>query len=487
MTHTFTTQLFGTAGLAGVGLIFGCADFNGRDTGGAWSSGASGEGGSDGTGSGSGGSGSTGGDDGGTEGNGATDGHGTGDGEDTDSIRLDVGAGTGTSGAGDGGEGGGCDGGTGGGPTTYKFSVLWVANSRQGTVSKIDTVTATEQARYYTGRPPDDRYDFLDPSRTSVSLAGDVVVANRASWSPSSSFTKVIGDLDDCIDRNGDGTIQTSRMPSEILPWGEDECVAWTYEVEGNGARAVAWEAGTNDDPCSGVDDAAVWVGYRHTADVVRIDLLDGQTGTRLGRAEIDDPAFAQPGYGIYGGAADADGNFWGNNLGSGKLVRVDRQDFGWEVREGGGYGYALDEDGHSWGAWGSGMVARTDRATGAMDWFDGAQSSYMRGVAIDREGHMWVVANRPCGMARFDVASQTWLDDHFTWTGCAEPVGVSIDAEGFVWVIDREAGEALKLEPEPPGQGATVVARVRGLVSPYTYSDMTGAGLDLVVNPPVG
>jgi len=31
------------------------------------------------------------------------------------------------------------------------------------------------------------------------------------------------------------------------------------------------------------------------------------------------------------------------------------------------------------------------------------------------------------------------------------------------------------------------VAATVEGLVDPYTYSDMTGAGLDLVVNPPVG
>jgi hypothetical protein len=30
-------------------------------------------------------------------------------------------------------------------------------------------------------------------------------------------------------------------------------------------------------------------------------------------------------------------------------------------------------------------------------------------------------------------------------------------------------------------------VLTVSGLVSPYTYSDMTGAGLDLVTNPPQG
>lgn len=30
-----------------------------------------------------------------------------------------------------------------------------------------------------------------------------------------------------------------------------------------------------------------------------------------------------------------------------------------------------------------------------------------------------------------------------------------------------------------------SIALTVTGLVGPYTYSDMTGAGLDLVVNPP--
>lgn len=479
---TYRIHLVGPIAMVGLCTSISCGDgFGGRDTGGfsggsgdsGWSSGGS-------SGSASGG-GSEGGTVGGTDPGGDTgDAGGDGDGD----LRLDVGEGMETQGAGDEG-GGSCDDGTGTGTPTYKFSVLWVANSREGTVSKIDTITATEQARYYTGEPPEGRYDFLDPSRTSVSLAGDVVVANRTSWSPNSSFTKVIGDPEDCIDRNGDGVITTSQSPDDILPWGEDECVAWTYEVEGTGARAVAWEAGTNDDPCSGAVDAAVWVGYRMTSSMVRVDLVDGQTGTMIGRAEIDDPDFANYGYGIYGGAADADGHFWGNN--NGNIVVVDRNTFQWEVRTGGGYGYALDDEGNSWGAWGNGTIVRTDRSTGTPEWFDGAEPAYFRGLAVDRNGHIWVVENRPCGMARFDINTRTWIDEYFTWDGCNEPVGVSIDAEGYIWVIDREADEAVKLEALPPGQGAQVVARVGNLVYPYTYSDMTGAGLDLVVNPPIG
>ena len=59
-------------------------------------------------------------------------------------------------------------------------------------------------------------------------------------------------------------------------------------------------------------------------------------------------------------------------------------------------------------------------------------------------------------------------------------PVGVSIDVEGFVWVVDQ-GGWAYKVDPET----YQVVLQVTGLNQPYTYSDMTGAGLNLVVNPP--
>jgi streptogramin lyase len=71
----------------------------------------------------------------------------------------------------------------------------------------------------------------------------------------------------------------------------------------------------------------------------------------------------------------------------------------------------------------------------------------------------------------------------HIELPGCEEPVGVSIDAAGSVWVVDRGASTAYRVDPDTQ----TVDATVTGLVDPYTYSDMTGAGLDVVVNPPVG
>lgn len=66
---------------------------------------------------------------------------------------------------------------------------------------------------------------------------------------------------------------------------------------------------------------------------------------------------------------------------------------------------------------------------------------------------------------------------------GCVQPVGVSIDVEGYVWIVDQGANQAFKIDPDPYQVQLSVV----GLFQPYTYSDMTGAGLNLVVNPPQG
>src|SRR5690606_36637833 len=86
--------------------------------------------------------------------------------------------------------GDGCGGGGGG---NVEFSYIWVANSAQGTISKINTVTMVEEGRYVV-RPD----SAGNPSRTSVNLAGDVAVANRYG-----GVTKVLARTEDCVESNG--------------------------------------------------------------------------------------------------------------------------------------------------------------------------------------------------------------------------------------------------------------------------------------------
>jgi len=95
---------------------------------------------------------------------------------------------------------------------------VWIANSGEHTVSKIDTRNMTEVGRYYTR--PDHQGS---PSRTSVSIDGRaVVVANRHG-----GLTKIWARQDDCQDLNNNGKIDTSTGKNNVLPFGSDECVAW--------------------------------------------------------------------------------------------------------------------------------------------------------------------------------------------------------------------------------------------------------------------
>ena len=59
----------------------------------------------------------------------------------------------------------------------FEFSYLWVANTDQGSISKINTFTQVEEGRYYSD-PVEDA--IANPSRTSVNIDGRyVVVSNR--------------------------------------------------------------------------------------------------------------------------------------------------------------------------------------------------------------------------------------------------------------------------------------------------------------------
>jgi hypothetical protein len=92
----------------------------------------------------------------------------------------------------------------------------------------------------------------------------------------------------------------------------------------------------------------------------------------------------------------------------------------------------------------------------------------------------VWGAGNDPCALVEFDGNTDTLVDDAIALPGCEDPVGVSIDVDGYVWVVDRGAELAYKVDRSTH----QVVETVEGLVGPYTYSDMTGAGLKLVLNP---
>ena len=398
--------------------------------------------------------------------------------DETGELLLDLGNGSGSP---DPTAGGDCPGN--GGTDEDAYSIIWIANSPEGTVSKIDTRTRTELARYYTG--PTQGAD--DPSRTSVNLSGDVAVTNRAG-----SVTKIASVEERCDDTNANGTIETSTGPADVLPWGQDECVLWHLPLPADGdnrhgPRPTAWDggAGAMSGTCSAPDEN-LWIGYFDAAtNAGELRRVDGNTGVILDSVSVPSWNSGITDYGPYGGAVDADGDLWAIGLFE-NLIEIDAETLEvrrWALPAGSDpYGIAIDARGRIWTAGWLGLINRFDPTTEQFLTIPTTDGRRMRGLQVDREGTVWIAANDPCGAISVDADAGTITNGNIQLPACVGPVGVSIDVDGSVWIPDREGNMAFKLDP------STLQAEtVTGLVGPYTYSDMTGAGLGLVVNPPAG
>ena len=370
----------------------------------------------------------------------------------------------------------------GGGLTEVEFSNIWIANSPAGTVSKIDTVSGVELSRYNTAASA-----ASDPSRTTVNLVGDVAVLNRGDGG---SVIKIAAEEDRCEDRNGDGAIQTSSGPDDVLAWDADECVLWSVDMW-PGARAAAWDSGNDPeaDDCAGIP--SLWVSAMDSAMTIHILRLAGDTGVVEDETSFPDWDGAAEWGGLYGGAVDKDRNFWAIGKDNAALFRVDFATMDVERFEGPAgvsrfYGIAMDKDGNPYvTAEFDNRLLRFDVAAGAFEDVVAIDGT-LRGLAVDGDGDAWVATNGTCGVAHYDAAAGSVTP--ISLPECNIPVGVSIDIDGFVWVVDQWAGappfgRAHKIHPD----SHAIETTVSGLDTPYTYSDMTGAGLNLVSFPPQG
>ena len=113
---------------------------------------------------------------------------------------------------------------------------IWIANSGEHTVSRLNTKTGCEEARYYA---------CSDPSRTAVALDGSGIVACRSDG----RVYRIAVSEGYCKDTNGNGTIETSKdlngdckiSPNEMVQ--DDECIIWKVQPGGNCARAAGVDA----------------------------------------------------------------------------------------------------------------------------------------------------------------------------------------------------------------------------------------------------
>jgi len=346
-----------------------------------------------------------------------------------------------------------CGGGGGGSGLGTDFSYIWVANSPEGTVSKINTQTLVEEGRYLV------REDGAgSPSRTSVNLNGDMAVANR-----NGGVTMIRARVEDCPDPTN-----TSTGAADVKAW-QDGCIAWHTPFAYTRQRPMAWTQGEFNNGTCRYENVKLWAsGATTSGAIMDVVLMDGETGV----VEQTIPTgFPSDNYGIYGGAVDSQGNFWGSMLSGQRLIRVDRNDFSvqsWDAPS--GYGMTVDPNDRPWTCQGS--LARFDPVTET--WDSVSVGSSGGGCMVDANGVLWVAgtSNRVLGV---DIDTMALVQE-IDIPGYAK--GISIDFEGYIWAVSQGA-EAWRIDPT-----TSTFDTFTGLTSPYTYSDMTGFALSQTGGP---
>ncbi len=381
-----------------------------------------------------------------------------------------------TSGGGDSTTGGPppvCEPGMGGGMGVIEKSFIWIASYDLNEISKVDTLTLTELARYKTGSISE------SPSRTAVSADGRFVVVNGRNSGRSTMFA---ANLADCVDKNGNGQIDTSQNKANILAFGADECMIWqiTHPTAGGGApgpRGITWTPGEWDyDLCKYVNPK-VWIGYLAPGNVAKFVKVDGVTGTV--EETMSAPNWIGSGYAPYGAALDPQFRPWFSSL-RGEFVRVNTDEVPTtltRITPPGtvqSYGFTVDEDGNPWFGGCSGPVTVYDQKNATFTSIAGTGACH-RGVTADTN-FVWVASNSPCGLVQVDREARTLIAKHVP-AQCSTAIGLSIDLEKYVWLVDQ-GGFAWKFAPD------NVKAMQKILVggSHYVYSDMTGGQLQSIL-----
>jgi streptogramin lyase len=355
---------------------------------------------------------------------------------------------------------------------------LWVPNTGESTLSKWDAATGTEIAKYHVGLAAHRMTATNSPSRVVVDGHGNCFVATRG-LGVVGTVTKIAGDLRDCVDRNMNGMIETSRSRTEILAPGEDECVLWSTSVgPANGLlRALAIGPGTEDEP-----GGSVWAGVcgDHTGQW----RLDWRTGAITQTFNI--PRCT------YGAVGTSDGNIWYHTPGEGLTpINAMTNMVGTFVPLSAApapcrssYAISADGSGRIWVSdYYSGTAAGYDPAMRAWTCMNpstapgGRGGAGTRGITVDTMNNIWMpqqgnpfnfyvwpatafVPNGviPGGMVRVLNLGRAFID-----------AALGADRAGNMWVL-RE-NELIKYNPM-----TNTHEDHTGPVGTYTYSDFTGA-----------
>ena len=430
--------------------------------------------------------------------------------------------------------------------TDVAANYLWVANTDDwniGTVSKVDADAVAEIGRYFSvtcssnpatsecddvaGFPVQTSYNY--PSRTAVDVHFDVWVANRAFSGGTPSVTKIANRLEDCIDRDADGVIDTSAdhdgdgridvdcdangvpddattacldgLQPEFLGL-DDECVLMTVVYGSPDAigRSVCVDGGDQGPDGVPLGAGNPWVCTNNLPANV-CHKIDGETG-RI-EATVDLPEGILP----YGCAVDRFGIIWvTGGWTSANLAWFDTRDPSIPpttlIAPPSGtpnlYGLTLDANDDVWvadcahhGIWRYEPDRSNALTLGNGVWSYGyLGNGCVGGIAADDRGYVWAAEIEASTVARVEAAaipsgeSVTLPPDRWGTYG-ADLRGVGVDFNGNVWAVIKNEHKIHLLEVSDGGEVLDPYAGMLPVgTTPYTYSDFTGYGLHTFTHP---
>lgn len=344
---------------------------------------------------------------------------------------------------------------------------MYIAQTNEGRILKVDTVTGKQLARYPSLRITDCPTCNVDPttwlpSRIMIDFDGDMYTANRA-FGYQGALTKIAGADTNCIDRDGNGVIDTSRdlnddgiidvdSPAEYKGQ-DDECILYSLAVGGiNGAlRALTLDG-----------KGHAYVGAFNEYAAYKLDIT--QSPPVL--VEKYDVTSRPYGFAIRGDFLYYSGLNWAP---TGRYDLVNK--VGKDMNVVGNYGITLDSSGVAWYGSSAG-VARCDYddPDNQCEYF--AVGEQITGLTVDQHDQIWAAGKDKV----FKFSNEGML---LGQVPAYYAYGVAIGHDGNPRVIGGVSAYEIEAGPVggPPGAVKTYYTGLVGGVNVfnYTYTDFTG------------
>jgi streptogramin lyase len=329
-------------------------------------------------------------------------------------------------------------------------TLAWIPNSGSGNSVSLVSSDGREIRRHWT--VPNGIYG--DPSRTAVDSKGNAWVGNRGV----NTLVKIAFDKKDCIDKNGDGKIETSEDKNgdgvvdanEMLPFDKDECIVANVRLGSNSRdmkiRAVCIDNNDN-----------VYAGHWNDKKLFKIS----PDGSILKEWKL-------PGS-PYGCVVDEEGNVWISTPAENLIIKLNPKDDSISTFKAGKttYGIWRGNDSIVFTTWTYGSIIKISKDM-KKEWeytnrniLNGA-----RGIFVDNDGNVYAVGSHSNQVVKLDK-NGNFIKSMPT---CNTPTGISMDSEGNIWVICYNDGGVRIYDKE-----LNVVSEFTIRGAHYGYSDFTG------------